>query len=238
MFARDSEGGLESGLETRSELLVRNASAVDNGTFYCRAENKADRIVSNFTLHVTKTGRLNDYAPTSGIFHLRLEHFVAAAVGVLVVLVLMLVAIAILLVKMCRKRASKRASARVAEQINKSIMLSHNEPNKKKSILLGNSRIAPSSGTSSTLGRMPKHIQMGTGGLLNTTLTTTSSSSTASGGNGAGCPDLLTDHNHQSSGSEATSRLSGSGSYKRAMDNIIGDYRYIWHRNLPKTVLS
>ena len=29
------------GGETRSELLIREASAADNGTYHCRAENKA-----------------------------------------------------------------------------------------------------------------------------------------------------------------------------------------------------
>ena len=39
--------------ETRSELLIQNTSAGDNGTYHCQAENKAARSVSNFTLHVT-----------------------------------------------------------------------------------------------------------------------------------------------------------------------------------------
>ncbi len=39
--------------ETRSELLIQHTSSDDNGTYYCQAENKAARSVSNFTLHVT-----------------------------------------------------------------------------------------------------------------------------------------------------------------------------------------
>lgn len=39
--------------ESRSELLISQTSPHDNGTYYCQAENKAARSVSNFTLHVT-----------------------------------------------------------------------------------------------------------------------------------------------------------------------------------------
>ena len=39
--------------ETRSELLIQQTSIQDNGTYFCQAENKAARSVSNFTLHVT-----------------------------------------------------------------------------------------------------------------------------------------------------------------------------------------
>lgn len=42
-----------TGTETRSELIIRNASLSDNGTYHCEASNKAARAVSNFTLHVT-----------------------------------------------------------------------------------------------------------------------------------------------------------------------------------------
>ena len=51
----------EDALETRSELLVRNASLLDNGTFHCQAENKAARIISNFTLHVTSRNHPQGY---------------------------------------------------------------------------------------------------------------------------------------------------------------------------------
>jgi hypothetical protein len=37
----------------RSELVIEHTGAGDNGTYYCQAENKAARSVSNFTLHVT-----------------------------------------------------------------------------------------------------------------------------------------------------------------------------------------
>ena len=39
--------------ETRSELLIQQTNIKDNGTYFCQAENKAARSVSNFTLHVT-----------------------------------------------------------------------------------------------------------------------------------------------------------------------------------------
>ena len=39
--------------ESRSELLIQQTNSHDNGTYYCQAENKAARSVSNFTLHVT-----------------------------------------------------------------------------------------------------------------------------------------------------------------------------------------
>ena len=41
--------------ESRSELLIQQTNAHDNGTYYCQAENKAARSVSNFTLHVTNS---------------------------------------------------------------------------------------------------------------------------------------------------------------------------------------
>ena len=37
----------------RSELVIEHTGAGDNGTYYCQAENKAARSISNFTLHVT-----------------------------------------------------------------------------------------------------------------------------------------------------------------------------------------
>lgn len=39
--------------ESRSELLIQHTSPNDNGTYYCQAQNKAARTVSNFTVHVT-----------------------------------------------------------------------------------------------------------------------------------------------------------------------------------------
>ena len=40
--------------ETRSELFIQKTGLADNGTYHCQAENKAARVVSNFTLHVTE----------------------------------------------------------------------------------------------------------------------------------------------------------------------------------------
>ena len=42
--------------ETRSELFIQKTGLADNGTYHCQAENKAARVVSNFTLHVTDAG--------------------------------------------------------------------------------------------------------------------------------------------------------------------------------------
>ena len=208
------------GMETRSELLIRNASSLsDNGTFHCQAQNKAAKTISNFTLHVSNGYGTRPHQHKVGGFFLRLEHFVAVAVGFLVVLILILVAVALLLVRLCRRKAARiSTAAEAADQINKTILYNNSE--NKRSILQG-ARIAPMNcinGTSS--GRMPKHIQMGTGGLLNTT----SSSSTAS----SGPPDILTDHQQRNlnSFSTASTNSAGSSSYKKAMDHIIDEYKY------------
>ena len=47
----------------RSELVIEHTGVGDNGTYYCQAENKAARSISNFTLHVTDRD-LNPDAPT------------------------------------------------------------------------------------------------------------------------------------------------------------------------------
>jgi len=49
--------------KNRSELVIEHTGVGDNGTYYCQAENKAARSISNFTLHVTDR-EFNPDAPT------------------------------------------------------------------------------------------------------------------------------------------------------------------------------
>ena len=96
--------------ETRSELLIRDTSDDDNGTYHCQAENKAARGVSNFTLHVLS----NVEEPK--ILHLRLEYFVAVAIGVITILLLITIAVAAMLIRLCRKRIKKQKQEVLQQQ--------------------------------------------------------------------------------------------------------------------------
>ena len=43
--------------------MIEHTGVGDNGTYYCQAENKAARSISNFTLHITDREASSD-APT------------------------------------------------------------------------------------------------------------------------------------------------------------------------------
>ena len=82
----------------RSELIISNTSLADNGTYTCLAENKAGRVMANYSLHVSSL------SASPRIMELRLEQFVAVAISVIVILVLLVVIAALLLVRVCRTR--------------------------------------------------------------------------------------------------------------------------------------
>lgn len=115
------EGG-----ETRSELLIRNTTIHDNGTFHCQAMNKAATVRSNFTLHVTGghtrepkilqvrtegTGTEKNPGSSScpSSIQLRLQHFLIAAAVVFVILLAGLIAMTLLLIRMRRRRMAKKS---------------------------------------------------------------------------------------------------------------------------------
>ncbi len=124
---------------------------------------------------------------------LRLEYFVAASVLVLVFLVLVLVAVAVLLIRVFRKRiglAERRrrkamgAAAAAAAGGNGSSLDAADggggSLGAATTVVVGSGgKVAPAAS-----GRMPKHIQMGTGFM--TTVSASSSSSDR--------PDLISDH--------------------------------------------
>ncbi len=167
--------------ETRSELLIVDTSEADNGTYHCRAENKAARAVSNFTLHVV-SGSGAHGAPK--ILHLKLEYFVAVAVAVITVLLLVTIAAAAMLLKVCRGRAAAASRKRSDDQTRTAEVLHASEANGEKvqprpdskmlslitlfvfQMILPGSFKTSSKVRPTPSGKMPKHIQMGTGKLI------------------------------------------------------------------------
>lgn len=200
--------------EVRSELLIRDTKIQDNGTYHCQADNKADRAVSNITLHVL-TGR-----DEPKILHLRLEYFVAVAVGIILILTVFLIVMSILVIKVCKQRLSK--GQKVHSSTPDHSDLGSSDLKKIKRMPSGSANTLPA--------KMPKHIRMGTGFM-----------SASTSGSDRGGPDILTDHSIGSSSkftsctgtistnSDASSRVTadsnGGGSYKLAMENIIDDYK-------------
>lgn len=215
--------------ETRSELLIQHTNVHDNGTYYCQAENKAARSISNFTLHVT------DSVDTPTILQLRLEYFIAVAVAVIVILIVVLIVVAVLLIRVCKNRLGSGSvqSDKMAAvtSINGSVTTLQQTYTNGHSSTGNLAKVAP------VPAKMPKHIQMGTGFRSTTTPLTSNGSPKQLQ------PDLLTDTAHNVSRNSvtttttstgATSKKAGSstgassnasqGSYRMAMENIIEDY--------------
>ena len=161
----------------------------------------------------------------------------AVAVAIISLLLLVLMAIAVLLIKSCRKRNKKMSNSSSPHSSPGS-----NTLNNKAEYEIGlygksggRSKIVPAPPT-----KMPKHIQMGTGFMSNSS-------------NNSEKPDLLTDVSSSkqsnlstsvasatisseiSAGTASASDGGGSasgatdastaGSYRMAMENIIDDYR-------------
>ncbi len=82
---------------TRSELVITNTTAQENGSFLCVAENKAGRAMANFSL-VVEPGRGDTL-----VMEMRMEHFIAISACVITILILLMVIVTILLIKIARK---------------------------------------------------------------------------------------------------------------------------------------
>ncbi len=87
---------------TRSELVITNTTAQENGSFLCVAENKAGRAMANFSLVVDP-----DRGDTL-VMEMRMEHFIAVSVCVITILILLMVIVTILLVKIARRQMERK----------------------------------------------------------------------------------------------------------------------------------
>ena len=93
--AREQHEGRPGG--ARSELVITNTTAQENGSFLCVAENKAGRAMANFSLMVE---------PSRGdtlVMEMKMEHFIAVSACVITILILLMVIVTILLIKIARK---------------------------------------------------------------------------------------------------------------------------------------
>ena len=169
-----------------------------------------------------------------------MEYFVAVAIGVIIILILILVAVAVLLIRLCRRKIvnGKKKSASIKAEFG-------NGDTKRNNLLIGSntSKVTPAAAplSSSSSSKMPRHIQMGTGFFSPPSTASSTQLNTSSASTNSDRPDLISDHKSPASASannnvnapsygtmsSESSRVTSSdhGSYRMAMENIIGEYR-------------
>ncbi|XP_040563746.1 uncharacterized protein [Lepeophtheirus salmonis] len=211
---------------SRSELIIFNTDASDNGTYYCKAWNKAGESTSNFTLKVA-----NPLVASPRILKLPLEYFVGVAIAIIIILILVLTTAGILLLRICRQRLENRGNSRsVNGGDGTSIIVSSattdlkkmNDSTKIGGILLRKNGSTNKIGPNGNSSKMPRYIQMGTGFSVNGS--SCSSSSNQQQSQAQQQPDLIKP-GYAVSSNKSFSESSSQGSYRLAMENIIDEYR-------------
>ncbi|GJQ75024.1 putative leucine rich repeat C-terminal domain protein [Trypoxylus dichotomus] len=101
----------EGGEEKRSELFIYNASADDNGTFICSAENAAGMAQSNFTVRI-----ILKEEPLVIIVSFPFEYILAAVIGAGILVLIILIIVIVSIVR-CRAKGSQKQKSEKTKEV-------------------------------------------------------------------------------------------------------------------------